>query len=184
MKDEEIIELYFDRKEEAIAETHGVYGGKLLRLSDNIVHCREDAQECVNDTYLKTWNSIPPKRPTHFYSYLARICRNLSLDLLDRDKAAKRRAEVVSLTQEMEQCIPASQRTAERNEKELGRLLNAFLETLTPENRMVFVRRYWYVETTAEIAKRYGIKESALATRLFRLRGKLAEYLKQEGVAV
>ncbi len=184
MKDEEIMELYVSRSEEAIAQTHRSYGGKLLRLSDNIVHCREDAQECVNDTYLKTWNTIPPKRPTHFYSYLARICRNLSLDLLDRAKADKRKAEVVSLTQEMEQCIPASQRDADLSEKELGRILNGFLATLTPENRMVFVRRYWYVETTAEIAKRYGIKESTLVTRLFRLRGKLAEYLKQEGIAV
>ncbi len=184
MEDAKIIELFFARDEEAIRQTDAAYGRRLLRLADNIVHSREDAEESVSDTYLKTWNTIPPKKPNNFFSYLARICRNLSLDKLDWANAAKRKAEVVSLTQEMEQCIPAAGRDAQLDERELGRLLNAFLTTLTPENRMVFVRRYWYVETTAEIAQRYGIKESTLITRLHRIRAKLSDYLKKEGIPV
>ncbi len=184
MDDEAIIELYFARNEEAIRRTEQTYGSRLLRLSDNILRCREDAQECVSDTYLRAWRAIPPTRPGKLYSYLARICRNLSLNRLEKASAAKRRAEVVSLTQELEQCIPAVHRDAEPDAKELGRILNDFLQTLSPENRMVFVRRYWFVETTAEIAQRYGIREGTLTTRLHRIRKKLAEYLEQEGIAV
>ncbi len=184
MDDETIIGLYFARNEEAIARTDAAYGTRLLHISDNILHSREDARECVNDTYLRTWKSIPPTRPRSLYSFLAKICRNLSLTRLDWANAAKRRAEVVSLTQEMEQCIPAVHRDTEPDAKELGRALNTFLGTLSPENRMIFVRRYWYVETTAEIAARYGIREGALNTRLHRLRNKLADYLEQEGIAV
>ncbi len=184
MDDETIIALYFSRNEEAIACTDAAYGTRLLHISDNILRNREDARECVNDTYLRTWKTIPPTRPRSLYSFLAKICRNLSLTRLDWANAAKRRAEVVSLTQEMEQCIPAVHRDTEPDAKELGRALNAFLAALSPENRMIFVRRYWYVETTAEIAARYGIKEGALNTRLHRLRNKLAAYLEQEGIAV
>ncbi len=184
MEDANIIALFFDRNEEAIRQTHAVYGRRLYHISDNILRSPEDAEECVNDTYLKTWNDIPPTSPRSLFGYLARICRNLSLTRLDWANAKKRKAEVVSLTQEMEQCIPDVHRNAQMEARELGRLLNAFLETLSPENQMVFVRRYWFVETTAEIAQRYGIKEATLVTRLYRIRGKLAEYLAKEGVSV
>lgn len=184
MEDTKIIELYFLRSEDAIRQTHAAYGKRLLRLSDNIVHSREDAEESVNDTYLKAWNSIPPTKPERLFSYLARICRNLSFDCLSRNNAVKRKAEVVPLTQELEQCFPGGTLEDRWNEKELGVLVNAFLETLTPENRMIFVRRYWYADSTAEIARRYGIQENALVTRLYRIRKKLAENLKKEGIAV
>lgn len=184
MEDNQIIALFFARNEDAIRQTDLVYGSRLLRLADGILNNREDAEENVSDTYLRTWNTIPPKKPENFFSYLAKICRNLCLDRLDWRNAAKRKAEVVSLTEEMEQCIPGQYREAEADDRELGRILNEFLGTLTPENRMVFVRRYWYVETTAEIARRYGIKEGTLVTRLHRIRGKLADYLRQEGIAV
>lgn len=184
MDDKQIIALFFDRDEEAIRQTDSVYGSRLLRISDNILRCREDAQECVSDTYLRTWNAIPPTRPKSLFSYLARICRNLSLTKLNWANAAKRKAEVVSLTQEMEQCIPDSRREVNLEAKELGRLLNAFLKTLSPENQMVFVRRYWFADSLAEIADRYGITESALIARLHRLRKKLAAYLEKEGIPV
>lgn len=184
MNDEKIIELFFARSEEAIQQTDAAYGKRLTHLSENILKNTEDAQECVSDTYFRAWNSIPPTRPRSLFAYLARICRNASLTKLNWSNAAKRKAEVVSLTQEMEQCIPDSHLEKEMDERELGRLLNAFLETLSPENQMVFVRRYWFVETTAEISARYGIKESALNTRLHRLRKKLAEYLDKEGITV
>ncbi len=184
MDDAKILELYFDRNEEAIDQTDMVYGRKLFRIAQNILHSWEDAEESVSDTYLKAWNTIPPKRPNHLFCYLARICRNGALNRLDWANAAKRKAEVVSLTQEMEQCVPDTYRGIGMESKELGRLLNDFLQTLSPENRMVFVRRYWYADTTAEIAARYGIREGTLVTRLHRIRKKLSEYLKKEGITV
>ena len=184
MEDSKIIALYFARSEEAIRHTDATYGRSLFALADNIVHNDQDAEESVSDTYLRAWNTIPPQKPRHFFAYLATICRRFALDKLDWKSAAKRRGEVVSLTQEMESCIPdtAAQRAVDR--KELGRALDAFLRTLTPENRMVFLRRYWYMDTVAEIAVRYGISESAVSMRLNRTRGRLKLYLEKEGIPV
>lgn len=184
MDDEKIIELYFCRDEEAIRRTEERYGRRLRALSGGIVGNREDAEECVSDTFLRAWNSIPPARPNGLFHYLARICRNLSLDRVDWNRAAKRKAEIVTLTAEMEQCIPAAYGAVEMGERELGEKISAFLATLSPENQMVFVRRYWFAEPVAQIAARYGIKEGALHTRLHRIRKKLAAYLEKEGISV
>ena len=115
---------------------------------------------------------------------MAKICRHFALDKLDWRNAAKRKAEVVSLTGEMELCIPDERREAEIEGKELGRILDAFLREQTPENRMVFIRRYWYVDTIAEISQRYGISESAVNMRLNRTRARLLAYLQKEGIKV
>ncbi len=184
MEDHKIMELYFARKEEAIEETDRRYGGKLFRLADRILENREDAEESVSDTYMKAWATIPPQRPNHFYAYLAKICQHFAFGKLDWRNAAKRKAEVVSLTQEMELCVPDGSRDRQMESRELGRLLSEFLKTLTPENRMVFMRRYWYVDTIPEIAERYGISENAVMTRLSRTRSKLYTYLKKEGICV
>lgn len=184
MEDSKIIELFFARNEDAIRHTNDTYGRKLFALADNIVRDHQDAEESVSDTYLKAWETIPPKRPVHFFAYLAKICRHFALGRLDWKKAAKRNAEVVCLTSEMELCIPDERRALQLEAKELGRLLDSFLRTLTPENRMVFMRRYWYVDTIAEIAMRYGISESAVNMRLNRTRAKLCTYLEQEGIKV
>lgn len=184
MDDTAIIELYWAKNQDAIAETDLTYGRQLHTLSHRILLNHEDAEECVSDTYLKAWDTIPPKRPNHLFAYLAKICRHFALGRLDWRNAARRKAEVVSLTQEMESCIPDSRREADVNAKELGQALNAFLRTLSPENRMIFLRRYWYVDTVAEIAKRYRLSEGAVMTRLSRTRKKLAEYLAKEGIAV
>lgn len=184
MEDADIIDLYFARNEDAIRQTDISYGRRLNILAQRMLHSREDAEESVSDTYLKAWNTIPPRRPQHLFAYLAKICRNFSLDRLDWKNAAKRKAEVVSLTQEMELCIPDTQRERQRDGKELGMLLDAFLRTLTPENRVVFLRRYWYVDTIAEIAVRYGLSESAVQMRLSRTRAKLCTYLEKEGIFV
>lgn len=184
MEDTKIIELYFARNEDAIRYTDISYGRRLNRLANRIVQNTEDAQECVNDTYMKTWATIPPQKPSHFFAYLAKICRNLALNRLDWKNATKRKAEVVSLTEEMEGCIPDTQRDREVEARELGAALDGFLRTLTPENRMVFLRRYWYVDTISEIALRYGISESAVQMRLVRTREKLRIYLAKEGIAV
>lgn len=184
MDDKTIIDLFFARNEDAIKHTDDAYGRRLHMLADNIIKNDQDAEESVSDTYMKAWDTIPPQRPLHFFAYLAKICRNFALGRLDWKNAAKRKAEVVSLTQEMELCIPDSTQDTQMECKELGRLLNAFLRTLTPENRMVFMRRYWYADTVAEIAGRYGISESAVMTRLSRTRTKLRSYLEKEGICV
>lgn len=184
MDDQEIIKLYFKRSEEAIVQTDQRYGRRLFVLADRIVHNAEDAEESVSDTYLKVWQTIPPQSPSRFFAYLAKICRNFALGRLDWRSAQKRKAEVVSLTEEMALCIPDSRREAELSNRELGQLMNAFLGSLTQENRMAFLRRYWYVDTVAEIAARYGITENAVNTRLHRTREKLREYLQREGIAV
>lgn len=184
MEDSKIIELFFARNEDAIKHTDDAYGRRLYHLADNIVHNSQDAEESVSDTYLKTWDTIPPHKPQYFFAYIAKICRHFALDKLDWKKAAKRNAEVVSLTQEMELCIPDSEQERKLEGKELGNILDAFLRTLTPENRVVFMRRYWYVDTIAEIAARYGISESAVQMRLNRTRAKLCTYLEKEGIRV
>ena len=184
MEDSKIIELFFARDEDAIKHTDDTYGRRLYQLADNIVRNGQDAEESVSDTYLKAWNTIPPRKPQYFFAYIAKICRHFALDRLDWKNAAKRKAEVVILTQEMEACIPDTRRDRELEEKELGMILDAFLRTLTPENRVVFLRRYWYVDTIAEIAARYGISESAVQMRLNRTRAKLCTYLEKEGINV
>lgn len=182
MEDKMIIDLYFARDEEALRYTDEAYGQRLFHLAERIVQNDQDAEESVSDTYLKAWDTIPPHRPQYFFAYLAKICKHFALDRLDWKAAVKRRAEVVSLTQEMESCIPDAARSYDVDRKELGMILDAFLRTQTLENRMVFLRRYWYMDTIAEIAARYGISESAVQMRLNRTRGKLRTYLEMEGI--
>ena len=184
MEDSKILELFFARNEDAIRHTDDTDGRRLFALADNVVRNDQDAEESVSDTYMRAWDTIPPQKPQHFFAYLAKICRNFALKKLDWKNAAKRKAEVVSLTQEMEACIPDSTRDREMEAKELGMLLDRFLRTLTPENQMVFLRRYWYVDTIAEIAARYGISESAVQMRLNRTRARLCAYLEKEGIRV
>ena len=184
MEDAKIIAMFFDRNEQAVKETDTAYGRKLYVLSNSILNNREDAQECVSDTYMETWKSIPPKSPKYFYAFLASICRNLSLNRLDWRLAAKRNAEVVALTQEMETCIPDIRQDMEMDRRELRRILECFLESLSRESRLIFLRRYLYVDTVAEIAARYGISESKVKTQLHRARTKLHTYLAKEGIRV
>lgn len=184
MEDKKIIDLYWARNEDAIAETDAAYGRPLHTLADRILRSPEDAQESVNDTYFKAWETIPPQRPNYFFAYLAKICRHFALGKLDWKNAAKRKAEVVELTREMELCIPDESRDRELERKEMGRLLNGFLAGLSVESRRIFLRRYWYVDTVAEIAQRYSISESKVKTQLHRTRKKLSDYLAKEGIAV
>ena len=182
MEDARIIELYFARDEAAIEQTRISYGHKLRSLARRILADDRDAQECENDTYLKTWTSIPPNRPTHFFAYLAKICRNAALSLLEYRGAAKRSAQVVELTDEMQQCIP--DRLAEQafEPEEIGKLLNAFLRDQSEDNRRIFVRRYFSGESVAEIAQALGFSESKVKSALLRTREKLRIVLEKEGV--
>ena len=182
MEDANIIALLWARNEQALRETHAVYGRKLFTLSNNILRSHEDAEECVNDTYMQTWKAIPPKRPQYYFAFLASVCRNLSLNRLDWNAAAKRSADVVTLTQEMESCIPDCRRDTEMESREFRRLLNDFLAGLPKESRLIFLRRYLYADTIAEIAARYGLSESKVKTQLHRTRAKLRTYLEKEEI--
>lgn len=184
MEDTKIIELYWRRNQDAITETDRSYGRRLNALADNILKSKEDAEESVSDTYLKAWDTIPPQRPNCLFAYLAKICRFFAFGRLDWKQAAKRQAEVVALTEEMELCIPDRRREDEEEGREIGRAINAFLADLTVENRLIFMRRYWYCETIAEIAERYHISQSKVKTRLHRLRNQLSQHLEKEGICV
>lgn len=183
MEDEQIIALYFSRDDRAIRETETAYGGRLLTLSRRILNCREDAQECVNDTYWQTWNSIPPERPGILYAFLAAICRHLSLNRLDWRSAAKRSGCMVELTAELENCIPARMQDPAARIA-LKDALEQFLGGLKQEERLIFLRRYLYLEPIAQLAQEFGISQSKCKTLLYRLRNKLRLHLEKEGIAV
>lgn len=184
MEDEKIIALFCARDEDAIMQTDAVYGRKLYALANRILNNREDAEESVGDTYMKTWETIPPQHPACFYAFIASICRHLSFHRVDWRQTAKRSAVVVALTDEMERCIPDTRRDREMESEELGSMLNDFLESLPKETRLLFLRRYWHADTIAEIATRYGITESKVKMQLSRTRTKLRTYLEKEGIHV
>ena len=184
MTDSQIIALFWERNEDAIQETDAVYGRKLYAISDKILRSHQDAEESVSDTYMRAWETIPPQKPNYFFAYLAKICRNFSLRKLQWNSAAKRNAEVVSLTQEMEQCIPDRSHERKLEGEEIGQVLNRFLDSISLESRLIFMRRYWYTDSIAEIAARYNISQSKVKTQLHRTRTKLQLFLESEGIYV
>ena len=184
MDDNIILDLFFSRNEDAIRRTNEAYGRRLSSLAYNIVKNNEDAEECVNSTYMRAWNTIPPQRPAYFFAYLAKICRRLAFDRLDWNHAAKRHAEVVSLSQELDLCIPDIRNSDEMSMRDLGQLLDSFLRSLDRENRIIFMRRYWYADSVSQIADRFGLSQNAVSMRLTRCREKLRTYLEKEGVHV
>ena len=186
MEDQEIVQLFWEHSEAAIKETEIKYGARLHQLAMKILNSRLDAEESVNDTFLETWNTIPPKKPDYFFAYIAKICRYLSFGKLDWKNAKKRSAELVALTNEMELCIPdpASEIDEGRTGEEIGQLINKFLSGLSEEKRLIFMRRYWYTDSVRSISERYGIGESKVKTTLFRARNELKEFLRKEGVTV
>ncbi len=184
MRDSEIVALFWRRDEKALTETEQAYGGRLDGLAFGLLRRREDAEECVSDTYWKTWETIPPQRPERLFAYLAKICRFLAFDRLDRAGAQKRSAQVVALTEELAECIPDRLAEREAESRELGELLDGFLAGLPREERTLFLRRYWYGGTTAELARQYRLTESGVKSRLRRTREKLRTYLNKEGIEV
>ena len=184
MTDSQIIALFWERNEDAIQETDAAYGRKLYAISDKILRSTQDAEESVSDTYMRAWETIPPQKPNYFFAYLAKICRNFSLSKLQWNSAAKRNAEVVSLTQEMEQCIPDRSHERRLEGEEIGQVLNRFLDSISLESRLIFMRRYWYTDSIAEIAARYNISQSKVKIQLHRTRNKLQLFLESEGIYV
>lgn len=183
MDDNAIIELFFNRSEQAIRELDGKYGKVCHSLSYNILHSSQDAEECVNDAYLGTWNAIPPARPNPLLAFLCRIVRNLSLMRYHADRAAKRGGGSYTVAlEELEGCL-ASPQTVERDmeEQELVRLIEDFLDTLSPENRVLLMRRYWFSDSYGEIAARTGLSEKNVSVRLTRIRKQLRNYFEERG---
>ena len=182
MEDREILTLFQQRDQGAIPAREERYGARLRALAGRLLGSPEDAEECVSDTYLAAWNAIPPEEPVYLFAYLAAICRNKALTYLEREKAQKRRGELVALTEELEQCIPDMRREREADGREIGEALNRFLAGLGEEARRFFLRRYWYAESVKEVAKNCGVSESKVKMSLHRTRKKLREFLQEEGL--
>ena len=186
MEDERIVQLYLDRDENAISQSSEKYGPRLRALSLGITEDVQTSEECENDTYLQAWNLIPPNEPrTYLYAFLARITRHLSIDCCRKRSNLKRSAYIVELSEEMETCLPSAENVDDAlAEEELGKVISAYLRTLTAEKRVMFVRRYFYLDPIAEISKRCGVSESKAKSTLFRIRNDLREYLIKEGYAL
>ncbi|MEE3467226.1 MAG: RNA polymerase sigma factor [Eubacterium sp.] len=186
MNDEQIVQLYLDRDQRAISETADQYGKKLQALSFKVVYDVGTAEECVNDTYLRAWNNIPPDSPgSHLYPYLARITRCLSIDRYRHLHAQKRDASIVYLSEEIDTCLM----THDSGEGIADQVaftdsMNRFLEGLKKDHRCVFMRRYWYMDDVKEIAEFYGYSESKVKSMLMRTRNRLREHLLLEGFLV
>lgn len=181
MDDTQIVDLYWARSETAIAETEKKYGRYCHYIAYRILNSDEDAREVVNDTYLKAWETIPPQRPSPLKPYLGTISRRLALNRYTAQNAQKRGGQVALALEELAECIPNEDSGTELGESlALRQALNEFLRRLPRKTRKVFVRRYWYADTIAEIAEQYSMKESAVAMLLFRTRHKLKDYLEKE----
>lgn len=183
--DEKIIELFFNRSEQAIRELDNRYGKICHNLSYNIVNNRQDAEECVNDAYLGTWNTIPPVKPNPLLAYVLKIVRNISLKVYWGKEEVKRSSRYTVALEEIGSCIP-DQKTVE-NEievRELARIIEKFLDTLTLENRVIFIRRYWFSDSYKDIAGVTGLSEKNISVRLARIRKKLKQYLSEREVFI
>ena len=183
MKDHEIIALFFERSEQAITELIGKYGAAVKNVASNILKDAQDTEECCSDTYLTVWNQIPPAKPKYLGAYSCRIARNLSLKRYYANTAQKRNSYYDVALEELEETIPAlSTVESAYDAKELTKYLNLFLKSQSKEDRCLFMRRYWYGDRIGDIAEYLGITPHKASVRLFRLRQKLQEYLKKEGM--
>ncbi len=184
MKDDDIVELYFARDEQAIAETDKKYGKLCRRIAHRITGDEYDADECVNDTYLGLWRAIPPTRPISLAAFAARIARNSAIGRLKYRKAAKRQCEALLSLSELEDIIPDTDGFENIDDREVGRWISDFLYGEAEETRIIFVRKYWYFDSVAQLAERYGYSEAKIKSVLFRTRNKLRVYLEEKGVAL
>lgn len=186
MEDSQIVALYWDRDEEAIRQTQIKYGRYCYAIAYNILHSRQEAEECENDTYLDAWHSMPPHKPQLLSAFLGKITRRISLDKWRRSTAEKRGSGELPLSlSELADCIPDGKSIDENlQSEELAKLIDAFLRTLPPAERSVFLCRYWYFDTVADIAKQFGFGQSKVKTMLLRTRRKLKTYLEKEGITI
>lgn len=185
MDDKEIVDLFIGRDQMAIKEASMKYGSKLNNIAQNILDNEEDAQECENDTYLDAWKLIPPNEPRNYlFSFLAKIIRNKSLNYYKSKNTLKRKAIIVELSKELEECIASPDSDGNLCDDEIGKIISSFLRKEKEEVRMIFVRRYWYIDSISNIANRFNISESKVKSILFRKRNKLRFYLEKRGYKV
>ena len=183
MDDNQIIELYFARNQLAIDETDKKYRGYVWSIIINILKDHEDSEECVNDSYLRVWNSIPPNKPNSLLAFLGKIARNTSLDKYKSRKAKKRKGNDFGvLLSELEECIPSNEDVWEKLEEEiLTKHINIFLDVVSQRDRNIFIRRYFYADSVLKISIMYNLRKGNIKTILFRTRAKLSLYLQKEG---
>ena len=185
MEDAAIVQLYWDREERAIAESDRKYGIFCIRMAQNILNSSQDAEECVNDTWHRAWDTMPPQRPQLLRAYFAAITRNLSLNRWHRARAEKRGGGLEVLLSELEDCLPAAGSVEGAVEShELARAIDRWLIGLALADRVAFLRRYWYGQQVAEVARQAGCSPNTMTKRLGRLREGLRRALEQEGISV
>ena len=186
MDDGGIVQLYWDRDERAIPETAAKYGAYCAKIARNILGSAEDAEECVNDTWLRAWNAIPPARPGVLPAFLGKITRNLSINRHARSTAAKRGGgEYPAALDELGELVSGSDSVEqELGRRELVRAIDAFLGALPADKRGIFVCRYWYFDSVSEIARRFGMPENNVSVTLHRLRAAMRDHLSERGFAL
>lgn len=185
MEDNEIIDLYFERSERALKETQYRYGGYCRKVAYNILCSREDSEECVNDTWFRAWNSIPPERPLSLGAFLFRITRNIAISLLRKRTAKKRnRSEAYVCIDELSECIPDCKNSFVSEDTEIKDSLNRFITSLNNETARIFILRYWYVFSVKEISGQLSMSEGAVKMSLYRTREKLKKFLQEEGISL
>jgi len=184
MDDLRIIELYFERDEQAIKETDTKYGKLCHSIAYNILNNHEDSEECVNDTYVGIWNAIPPTRPNNFMSFICKIARNLSLKRLEFMKREKRSADILLSLEELDEVLPDDRYAPNVSDEDVGKLISKFLRTQKEDVRNVFIRKYFFFDSIGDIAERYGFTESKVKNMLFYTRNKLKDHLIKEGVEI
>lgn len=185
LDDRKIIELFFERSQQAIIELSDKYGSVCLKVAFNILNNKQDTEECVNDAYLGTWNTIPPQNPNHLLSYVCRIVRNLAIKKYHSNTAVKRNSIYDVVLDELEDCIPSSTSVEDEFDAiETARIIDDFLKTLDQDNRIMFVRRYWHSDSIDDLAKLFRTSNHNISVRLSRTREKLKKYLIKEGVSL
>lgn len=183
MDDKEIISLYFDRDEKAIEYTEQKYRAYCYAIADRVLKSPEDNEECLNDVWLSAWNTIPPNNPPSLSTYLGRITRNISVNRLRFINRKKRGKELTVYLEELSEALPSKNSVEDvLEEKELRTLLEDFILKLPKVNRSIFICRYFYLDTTQDIAVRFGLTQNQVKLRLFRMRNKLKTFLEKEGV--
>ncbi len=182
LEDSDIIALFNGRSEQAISELDKKYGAAVKKTVGSILSDRLDAEECVNDTYLRVWRSIPPHHPEPLVSFVCKIARNLAIDRYHANRAEKRNGAFDLILEEMEECLPSGMSVeTELDAKELSAAISRFLSTLSRDDRFLFVRRYWYADSVTELAAATRGSANRISVRLFRIREKLKKTLKKEG---
>ena len=184
MDDRTLIELYNQRNEAAISETQIKYGRYCFSIAHAILNSDEDSEECVNDTYLKVWNSIPPHAPTRFSAFIGKITRNTAIDRYMQKRAQKRHAGVELALDELSECLPSDTDGNMTEELILKRAIDSFLESLPKRTRVIFMRRYWYMSSIKEIADGLSLSESNVKVILMRTRERFREHLENEGIII